>query len=176
MDASAEIIVTDQRNKSGIIRFNRPQAHNALTDDMLAACREQMQAWELDGDIACVVLTGNDKAFCSGGDVKGTAGATLGNFEKYRLRYSQSEWHNFMRFLSRFTKPVIAAIEGYALGGGLEIALRCDFAVGSKTAKLGLTEAGLGLFPILGGAWSLADAVGPRRAKELLFTGKAPRC
>ena len=72
-------------------------------------------------------------------------------FEKYRHRHTQGVWHEFMRFLSRFTKPVIAAVEGHALGGGLEIALRCDFIVGSETASLGLTEAKLGLFPILGG-------------------------
>jgi enoyl-CoA hydratase/carnithine racemase len=93
-------------------------------------------------------------------------------FEKYRHRYTTSEWHNFMRFMGQYTKPVIAAIEGYALGGGLEIALRCDFCVGSETASLGLTEAKLGLFPILGGAWSLTRAIGDKKAREMAYTGR----
>ena len=122
--------------------------------------------------LAAVILTGDDKAFCAGGDLKGTASSQMPPFDKYRHRHTRSEWHNFMRFLANYTKPVIAAIEGHALGGGLEIALRCDFCVGSETAKLGLTEARLGLFPILGGAWSLARAIGERKARELAYTGR----
>ena len=158
--------------KVGLIRFDRKQARNALTDLMLAETQDQMRAWELDKAISCIVLTGDEDAFCAGGDVNASAASQLGAFDKYRMRHTQSEWHNFMRFLGNYTKPVIAAIEGYALGGGLEIALRCDFAVGSQTAQLGLTEAKLSLFPILGGAWSLADAVGARMARELLYTAR----
>ena len=139
---------------------------------MLSETRAAMAAWEQDKSIAVVVLTGDEQAFCAGGDVKGTAAAGMDAFEKYRHRHTQGVWHEFMRFLSRFTKPVIAAVEGYALGGGLEIALRCDFIVGSETARLGLTEARLGLFPILGGAWSLTRAVGERKARELAYTGR----
>lgn len=157
---------------AGVIRFNRPQARNALTDTMLAETRAAMEAWELDPTVAGIVLTGDDKAFCAGGDVKGTAASEMGTFDKYRYRHTQSVWHEFMRFLNRTTKPAIAAVEGYALGGGLEVALRCDFIVGSETAKLGLTEGRLGLFPILGGAYSLAQAVGERKARELVYTGR----
>lgn len=165
-------IAVSTSGHAGIIRFDRPQARNALTDQMLRETREQMEIWERDKAIAAVVLTGDEQAFCAGGDLKGTASSDMPAFEKYRYRYSQSEWHSFMRFLGQYTKPVIAAIEGYALGGGLEIALRCDFAIGSETAKLGLTEARMGLFPILGGAWLLARAVGERRARELAFTAR----
>ena len=165
-------ILTITQGSAGIIQFNRPEAHNALTDQMLNETREAMQAWELDRSIATVILTGNDKAFCAGGDLKGTAASEMAAFDKYRYRYNQSVWHEFMRFLSRYTKPVIAAVEGYALGGGLEVALRCDFAIGSSTAQLGMTEARLGLFPILGGAWSLANAVGERKARELAYSGR----
>ncbi len=165
-------IETATDGPAGVIRFARPQARNALTDAMLVQTREAMQAWELDDAIAAIVLTGDDTAFCAGGDVKGTASSQMEPFEKYRYRHTQSVWHEFMRFLGNYTKPVIAAIEGYALGGGLELALRCDFAVGSKTARLGMTEASLGLFPILGGAWSLAHAVGERKARELAYTGR----
>lgn len=157
---------------AGILRFNRPEARNALTDTMLGETRSQMEAWENDKAIAAVIVTGDDKAFCAGGDLKGTASSAMPAFDKYRYRHTRSEWHNFMRFLANYTKPVIAAIEGYALGGGLEIALRCDFAVGSQTAKLGLTEAKIGLFPILGGAWLLARTAGERKARELAYTGR----
>lgn len=160
------------RGAAGIVRFARPEARNALTDAMLAQTRAQMAAWEQDRAIAAVILTGDDTAFCAGGDLKGTASAQMPPFDKYRHRHTDSEWHGFMRYLSAYTKPVIAAVEGYALGGGLEIALRCDFVVGSETARLGLTEARFGLFPILGGAWSLARAVGERKARELAYTAR----
>jgi enoyl-CoA hydratase/carnithine racemase len=170
MDVSQ--ITVSQEGGAGIVRFARPEARNALTDTMLAETSAQLEMWEQDRSIAAVVVTGDEKAFCAGGDLKGTASATMPAFDKYRHRYTTSEWHNFMRFLGQYTKPVIAAIEGYALGGGLEIVLRCDFCVGSETAKLGLTEAKLGLFPILGGAWSLTRAIGEKRARELAYTGR----
>lgn len=165
-------IVATTDGPAGIVRFARPEAHNALTDVMLTETRAAMQAWELDDRVAAIIITGDDSSFCAGGDVKGTAASDMAPFEKYRHRHNQSVWHDFMRFLGNYTKPVIAAIEGHALGGGLELALRCDFAVGSKTAQLGLTEARLGLFPILGGAWSLTRAVGERKARELAYTGR----
>lgn len=165
-------ILTAIQGAAGVIQFNRPEARNAMTDAMLSETRAAMGAWEQDRSIAAVVLTGDERAFCAGGDVKATASANLDAFEKYRHRHTQGVWHEFMRFLARFTKPVIAAVEGRALGGGLEIALRCDFIVGSETARLGLTEAKLGLFPILGGAWSLTRAVGERKARELAYTGR----
>ena len=165
-------IAVSTEGGAGVIRFARPEARNALTDRMLSETRARMAAWENDRSIVSVILAGDEVAFCAGGYVKGTAASDMAAFDKYRHRHTQSVWHDFVRFLGNYTKPVIAAVEGYALGGGLEIALRCDFIVGSETAKLGLTEARLGLFPILGGAWSLARAVGERKAKELAFTGR----
>ena len=165
-------ILTSVDGAAGVIRFNRPKMRNALTDAMLSETRAAMEAWELDRSIAAVVLTGDETAFCAGGDVKGTASSTMSAFDRYRYRHTQSVWHAFMRYLSGYTKPVIAAVEGFALGGGFEIALRCDFIVGSETTRLGLTEARLGLFPILGGAWSLTHAVGERMARELAYSGR----
>lgn len=164
--------LTSVDGPAAIIRFNRPHARNALTDAMLTETRQAMAAWELDTSIAAVILAGDDAAFCAGGDVHGAAASDMAAFDKYRYRHTQSVWHDFMRFLNRYTKPVIAAVEGYALGGGLEVALRCDFIVGSQTATMGLTEGRLGLFPILGGAWSLAHAVGERKAREMAYTGR----
>ena len=165
-------ILVSQKEAAGIIRFNRPGKHNALTDSMLSEAHFAMQGWELDNSIVAVVLTGDETSFCAGGDMKASAASGMTPFDKYRHRQTQSAWHEFMRHLDRYTKPVIAAVEGHALGGGLEILLRCDFAIGSKTASLGLTEARFGLFPILGGAWSLSRAVGERKARELVYTGR----
>jgi enoyl-CoA hydratase len=165
-------IKTSVSSGTGILQFSRPKARNALTDTMLSEARTALEAWENDPEIIAIVLTGDDKAFCAGGDLKGTAANTMGTFEKYRYRLTQAVWHDFMRFFGRCTKPVTAAVEGYALEGGLEILMRCDFAVGSESARFGLTEARMGLFPILGGAWSLSHAIGPRKARELAFTGR----
>ncbi len=165
-------IAVSVEGKAGVLRFARPEARNALTDVMLAEARGAMEAWETDRSIAAIVLTGDGKAFSAGGDLKGTAASDMAPFDKYRYRQAQSVWHNFMRFLGHYSKPVIAAVEGAAFGGGLEIALRCDFAVGSETARLGLTETRFSLFPILGGAWLLARAAGERRARELAYTGR----
>ncbi|MEM0907819.1 MAG: enoyl-CoA hydratase/isomerase family protein [Pseudomonadota bacterium] len=165
-------IITEVRNRAGVVRFNRPAARNAITDTMMSEMMTALAAWELDPAIVGVVVTGDETAFCAGGDVKGTASSQMQPFEKYRHRTNQSVWHDTFRKLSRYTKPLIAAVEGHAYGGGLELLLRCDFAVGSDTAKMGMTEARLGLFPILGGAYLLTEAVGPRMARELCFTGR----
>ncbi|MEM6988246.1 MAG: enoyl-CoA hydratase/isomerase family protein [Pseudomonadota bacterium] len=157
---------------AGVVQFNRPSARNALSDSMLLETRAALSDWEQDQGVAAVILCGDEKAFCAGGDVKGTAAADMAPFDKYRYRHTDSVWHDFMRYLARYTKPVIAAVEGYALGGGFELALRCDFIVCSETATFGVTEAKLGLFPILGGAWSLTHAVGERKARELAYTGR----
>lgn len=155
-----------------VLRFNRPQARNALTDSMLAEAWECLHAALVDAAVQAVVLTGDEQAFCAGGDLKASAASTLAPFDRHLSRFAHSPWHDFVRQLARYPKPVIAAIEGHCLGGGLEIALLCDFCVGSESARLGLTEARHGLVPILGGAWSLARCVGPRRAKEMMFTGR----
>ena len=126
---------------AGIVRLNRPDARNAITDRMLREAQYTLQSWEMERMIAAVIITGDDRAFSAGGDLKRSATSDMLPFDKYRYRHNQSVWHAFMRFLDHYTKPVIAAVEGYALGGGLELMLRCDFAIGSETAKLGLTGA-----------------------------------
>ncbi|MCC5983018.1 MAG: enoyl-CoA hydratase/isomerase family protein [Rhodobacteraceae bacterium] len=155
-----------------VIRFDRPQARNALTDRMLAETRAAMLDVLHDPDIAAVILTGDERSFCAGGDLKAAADSDLGPYDKYRARHVATEWHDFVRFLARYPRPVIAAVEGHCLGGGLEIALLCDFIVAADSADMGLTEARFSLFPILGGAWSLTRAVGARRAKEMMFTAR----
>lgn len=165
-------IRTDVQGHALVIRFHRPHVRNALSDTMLSEAWAAMRSAASNRSILAVVLTGDEQAFCAGGDLKASAGNNLAPFDRYVSRATQSEWSEFIVHLSRFPKPVIAAIEGHCLGGGLEIALQCDLCVGSQTARLGLTEARHGLVPILGGAWSLARCVGPRMAKEMLFTGR----
>lgn len=165
-------ITTEVRGAAGIVRFNRPKARNALTDTMLSETMQALAAWEHNKAVAGVIVTGDETAFCSGGDLKGTASSAMAPFDKYRHRYTQSVMHNAFRAMGHYTKPLIAAVEGYCFGGGLELALRCDFAIGSETARLGMTEARLGLFPILGGNWLLVEAIGSRKARELVFTGR----
>ena len=158
--------------KVGILRLSRPEARNALSETMLTEMRQALEVWEGDRAVAAVVITGDESAFCAGGDLKAAASNSMSPFDRYRNRHTVAVGHDFMRYLGRCTKPVIAAVEGYALGGGLEIMLRCDFAVGSETARIGLTEARFGLFSILGGAWSLARAIGEPKARELAYTGR----
>lgn len=165
-------IWTQVRGPVAIVGFDRPSARNALTDSMLAQTRAALESWEVDPAVRAVVLTGDKTCFCAGGDLKATAAAQVGPFDKYFARMNRSEWHNFVRYLGAYPKPVIAAVEGPALGGGLEIALRSDFIVGASSARLGLTEARFSLFPILGGVWLLVEAVGERVAKELMFTAR----
>ena len=165
-------IRTEVRGGAGILRLNRPEARNALTDAMMGEMQAALAAWEMDRGIVCVIVTGDETAFCAGGDLKGTASSRMAPFEKYRHRHGQSVWHDVFRRLARYTKPLIAAVEGHAYGGGMELLLRCDFAIGSETARMGMTEARIGLFPILGGAYLLTEAVGPRMARELCFTGR----
>ena len=165
-------ILTEVCAGAGILRLNRPGARNALTDTMMSEMMAALAAWEMDRDIVGVIVTGDDTAFCAGGDMKGTASSQMAPFDKYRHRHAQSVWHDAFRKLARYTKPLIAAVEGHAYGGGMELLLRCDFAVGSETARIGMTEARFGLFPILGGVYLLAEAVGPRFARELCFTGR----
>ncbi len=165
-------ILTEVRGRAGIVRLNRPKALNALSDTMMSEMMAALAAWEMDREITGVIVTGSGTAFCAGGDVKGTASSQMAPFDRYRYRYGQAVWHDVFRKLSRYTKPLIAAVEGHAYGGGVELLLLCDFAIGSETARIGVTEARLGLFPILGGAYLLAEAVGPRMARELCFTGR----
>jgi len=168
--AQPEEVLSSVEGRTLLLRLNRPESRNALSDTMLAQLWDRMHAALTNPEILVVVLTGDERCFCAGGDLKASGGSTLTPFDRHLSRFADSRLHEFARRLAHYPKPVIAAIEGYCLGGGLEIALLCDFCVASESAQLGLTEARHGLVPVLGGAWSLARCVGARRAKEMLFT------
>ena len=165
-------IEVEDRDTARIVRFARPEALNALTDTMVLETRRAMEAVEIDRSVAAVILTGDERAFCAGGDLNESASDPRPPFDKYLHRINQSVWQGFARYLAHYPKPAIAAVEGHCLGGGLELALLCDFILCSETARFGLPEARISLFPILGGAWSLARCVGERKARELIYTGR----
>ncbi|HEV7417811.1 MAG TPA: enoyl-CoA hydratase-related protein, partial [Tianweitania sediminis] len=148
-----ETILTETRGKVGLITLNRPQALNAinsgLTRDVLAA----LQAFEADTTIGCIVITGSEKAFAAGADIKEMQSRS---FVQSYLDDFFAEWDAMLRV----RKPIIAAVSGYALGGGCELAMACDFIIASDTAKFGQPEITLGVMPGMGGSQRLTRFVG----------------
>jgi enoyl-CoA hydratase len=150
------------------ITINRPEALNALNSSILAELECVLSELDRDDAIKVVIITGaGEKAFVAGADIKEMAG--LSSFDAHAfMRAGQ----RVMLFIEKMKKPVIAAVNGFALGGGLELAIACDFIYASEKAKLGLPEVGLGIMPGFGGTQNLARLIGPNKAKELIFTGK----
>ncbi len=150
----------------GHLELNRPEVRNAINAEMIAALHAQLDAWARRDDVRAVVLSGaGGKAFAGGADIAELKART----------HAQAFWginQNLFQKVEDFPRPVIAAIDGYALGGGLELALACDLRVASKTAKVGLPEVTLGIYPAAGGTWRLPKVVGMGRAKDLVFTGR----
>jgi enoyl-CoA hydratase len=149
------------------VTVNRPKVLNALDGTTLSELTDAFLALERRGDIRCVVLTGaGDKAFVAGADI-----AAMAELPPAEARAFAERGHRLMTMMEAAPFPIVAAVNGFALGGGLELALACDFAVASSTAKLGLPEVGLGVIPGFGGLQRLARRVGIGRARELAFTG-----
>jgi enoyl-CoA hydratase len=152
-----------------IVRLNRPASANALNTQM---GRDLLAFWtaltETPGDTRCVVFTGaGEKIFCAGGDLKERNGMTDADWQRQHEIFERSYWA-----LMDCPIPVIAAVNGHAYAGGLEMVLACDFAYGSSAARFALTEVTLGIMPGAGGTQNLPRAVGERRAKEIILTGK----
>ena len=152
-----------------VVTLNRPEAANAINTQM---GRDFLDLWtrltEDAGDVRCVVLTGaGDKVFCAGGDLKERHGMTREQWVRQHEIFERQYWTLVDLYL-----PVIAAVNGHAYGGGFEIMLSCDFAYAVTTARFALTEVTLGIMPGTGGTQNLPRAVGERRAKEILMTGK----
>ncbi len=159
-----------QEREAGVVvvTVNRPQALNALNGELLTELESLLRHLESDASVRAVILTGaGDKAFVAGGDIKEMA--ALNSHEAHRFaRMGQ----RVLLFMEKMTKPIIAAVNGYALGGGLELALACDFIYASTAAKLGLPEVTLGVIPGFGGTQNLTRLIGKNKANELIFTGK----
>ncbi|MFY9628309.1 MAG: enoyl-CoA hydratase [Methylocystis sp.] len=160
-----ETIQIERHGKAGLVRLHRPEALNALNAKLMAELDDALSAFETDSEIGCVVLTGSDKAFAAGADIKemrekGFADAFLEDF--------LARWDA----VARTRKPIIAAVSGFALGGGCEVAMMCDFILASDTAQFGQPEIKLGVIPGAGGTQRLTRAVGKAKAMELCLTGR----
>ena len=158
-------IIVETHGRVGLIRLNRPQALNALSSPLIEDLNKALEAFESDPEIGAIVLTGSEKAFAAGADIKemqdkSFADAFLGDFI--------SRWEN----VSKTRKPVIAAVAGFALGGGCELAMMCDFILAADTAKFGQPEIKLGVMPGAGGTQRLTRFVGKSKAMEMILTGR----
>ena len=140
-----ENILIETRGKVGLLTLNRPKAMNALSPELMRELGEALLQFEADENIGAMVITGSDKAFAAGADIK--AMREWGYMDVYKSDYITAEWET----VARCRKPVIAAVAGYALGGGCELAMMCDFILAAETAKFGQPEINLGIIPGAGG-------------------------
>jgi enoyl-CoA hydratase len=164
-DTSYQNIIVETRGKVGLIRLNRPQALNALNRALMHELGEAIDAFEADGNIGCMVITGSDKAFAAGADIKEMADKT---FAEAFLGDFAAAWH----CAADARKPVIAAVAGFALGGGCELAMQCDLIIAADNAKFGQPEIKLGVIPGIGGTQRFTRAVGKAKAMDIVLTGR----
>jgi enoyl-CoA hydratase len=158
-------IIAETRGRVGLITLNRPEALNALNRQLIAELNAALDGYEADAAIGAIVITGSDKAFAAGADIKEMQSKTY--VEVYGGDYI-SDWER----VARCRKPVIAAVSGFALGGGCELAMMCDFILASETAKFGQPEIKLGIMPGAGGTQRLTRVVGKSKAMEMCLTGR----
>jgi enoyl-CoA hydratase/carnithine racemase len=162
-----------QRHDSWIeVTIDRPEKLNAIREQTAVEILDVMNEVEAGRQFRGLIITGSDKAFCTGVDTSEQKHEPEEAFELWRRRKRSRKVNQFFRALPEFTKPVIAAVEGYALGGGFEVALLCDFIVAGEKAQFGLPEARLGLMPGGAGTQTLPRIVGKPLAKELIWTGR----
>jgi enoyl-CoA hydratase len=161
-----EFIIAEKRGAVGFIRLNRPKAYNALNSGLMRELGAALGEFEADGGIGCILITGNEKAFAAGADIKEMKDKTF--VECYNEDFITSTWER----IPTCRKPVIAAVAGLALGGGCEVAMMCDFIIAADTAKFGQPEINLATIPGAGGTQRLTRAVGKAKAMELCLTGR----
>ena len=159
-------VVLEKRNATGIILFNRPEVLNALDTEMLRELEDCISVLEKDDQVRVILVTG-ERNFCTGADIRKMRDMTPGEAKCFA-----ELGHAVLDRIENCVKPVIAAIAGYALGGGCELALACDMRIAAETAKFGQPEVTLGLVPGFAGTERLTKLVGASRAKELILTGK----
>jgi len=158
-----EMILVETHGRVGLVRLNRPQALNALCEQLMTELGAQLQAFDADPAIGAVVLTGSEKAFAAGADIK----------EMLPRSYPMEDFiGRRWEAVLRIRKPVIAAVAGFALGGGCELAMMCDIVIAAETAKFGQPEIGLGVIPGAGGTQRLTRAVGKAKAMDMVLTGR----
>lgn len=160
-----ETILAETRGKTGLIRLNRPQALNALNSQLVSELTDALRAFDKDDAIGAIVITGSEKAFAAGADIK----------EMQNLTFSEAYGQDFLgeaEGVSAIRKPIIAAVSGYTLGGGCELAMMCDFIIAADNAKFGQPEITLGIIPGIGGTQRLARFVGKSKAMDMVLTGR----
>jgi enoyl-CoA hydratase len=160
-----EHILFEKIDHVGRVTLNRPQALNALSQDLIRELNQALALCEADPEIHCVILTGSEKVFSVGADLKEIQGKTSAELK-------QNDFIKDWEKVSAFPKPIIAAVSGYALGGGCEIALMCDFIVASESAKFGQPEVTIGTMPGAGATQRLARLLGKAKTMELCLTGR----
>jgi enoyl-CoA hydratase len=162
----ADVVLTEVHGKVGLITINRPEALNALNNDVMDGIAKAIETFEANDNIACMVLTGNEKAFAAGADI-----AYMKDFsyvQNYKSNFITRNWES----IRTARKPIIAAVSGFALGGGCEVAMMCDIIYASDTAKFGQPEIKLGILPGAGGTQRLPRAVGKAKAMDLCLTAR----
>jgi enoyl-CoA hydratase len=162
---SYDNLIVESRGRVGLIRLNRPQALNALNRALMRELGQALSAFEADKKIGCIVITGSEKAFAAGADIKEMAEK---EFTDVYFDDFCADWHQ----AAAARKPVIAAVAGFALGGGCELAMQCDLIIAADTAKFGQPEIKLGIIPGIGGTQRLTRAVGKAKAMDLILTGR----
>jgi enoyl-CoA hydratase len=159
-------ILTETRGRVGLITLNRPKALNALNDALMDELGDALGKFDADENIGCIIVTGSEKAFAAGADIAAMKSWTY--MDVYKTEYITRNWER----LRTIRKPVIAAVAGFALGGGCELAMMCDFIIAADTAKFGQPEIKLGIIPGAGGTQRLPRAVGKAKAMDLCLTGR----
>jgi enoyl-CoA hydratase len=160
------VVLTETRGPIGIATLNRPEALNALSTPLLDALADALEAWDADATIRVMIVTGSDKAFAAGADIKEMAPKSFSDMHRENLFGRQLDR------IIRVKKPVIAAVNGFALGGGCELAMALDILIAGDTAKFGQPEITLGIMPGLGGSQRTALAMGKAKAMDMCLTGR----
>jgi enoyl-CoA hydratase len=161
-----EMILTETQGKVAVIRLNRPQALNALCDQLMGELGQALRDFDADAGIAAIVITGSERAFAAGADIKEMKDRTFPAV--YLNDFIAAQWETVLEI----RKPVIAAVAGFALGGGCELAMMCDLIIAADTAKFGQPEINLGIIPGAGGTQRLTRAIGKSKAMEMILTGR----
>lgn len=162
-----QYVIVEKDGRVGYVRINRPDVYNAVNVEAIIELEQAMQAFNNDKDILVVIITGEGKAFVSGSDI-----SRLAEMNSIQAREYSQIGQRALSFIENMEKPVIAAVNGFALGSGCELAMACDIRIASEKAKFGQPEVKLGLIPGHAGTQRLARLVGTAKAKELIFTGE----
>jgi len=160
-------IIVETRGKVGVVTLNRPQALNALSPELMRELAAALDAFESDDNVGCMIVTGSNKAFAAGADIKAMKEKSY--MDVFKEDFITAEWER----ISRCRKPVIAAVAGYALGGGCELAMMCDFIIAADNARFGQPEINLAIIPGAAGTQRLPRFVGKSKAMEMVLLGQA---